>query len=227
MARTARVVIPGILHHITQRGNRREDVFYDDEDKFFFMDRLLSYSARAGLLLASHCLMTNHTHLLAVPEEKDSLERTFKPLHLVYSQYLNKRFNRTGINWQGRYFSSPLDDEHSWYAFQYVALNPVKADIVSNFQEYSWSSARDLLSNRPQSALTAGPKWLSMGHDALAQLLDHDTYQPNEVAFEHLEKMGARNLPVGSDDFIARLEKETGRTLRPKPIGRPRKVESR
>jgi putative transposase len=227
MARIARVVVPSFLHHVTQRGNRQERVFFDDTDRLFFTEKLRFYAVRAGLQLASHCLMNNHAHLLVVPENHRSLERALKPLHMCYSQHLNRRFGRSGLNWQGRYFSSPLDDQHAWCAFQYVALNPVNAGMVSSFQAYPWSTASSLLLGAPSPYLTADSKWLEMGRMALLEIAHGQSSRPNQAMFEALEEKVLKNFPVGSPEFVEKLEQHYGLTLRPKPLGRPRRTESR
>ena len=86
--------------------------------------------------------MTNHTHLLLIPSEETGLARALEPLHMRYSQYINHRFVRTGLNWQGRFFSAPLDAAHSVNALRYVAENPVRTHIVARAEDYLWSSAR-------------------------------------------------------------------------------------
>jgi putative transposase len=108
MPRSARVLVPKLLHHGTQRGNHRMDVFFDDEDRNCFLEQLAHYTTKAGVSIVSYCLVTNHTHLLLVPSDEEALAKALKPLHMRYSQYLNHRFSDTGLNWQGRFFSAPL-----------------------------------------------------------------------------------------------------------------------
>ena len=108
MPRHARIVVKGLAHHVTQRGNKKQRVFFSHDDREFFLEKLLKYSTLARLQIVSYCLMDNHTHLIVVPEDSKSLSATFKPLHMVYSQRLNKKSKLVGRNWQGRYFSSPM-----------------------------------------------------------------------------------------------------------------------
>ena len=104
-------------------------MFFEEEDRLFFLRLLEEYAYRAGLPVISYCLMTNHTHLVAVPESPESLMRCFKPLHMRYSQYLNAKAGTTGLNWQGRFFSSPMDESYTWNTLLYVSLSPVVANI--------------------------------------------------------------------------------------------------
>jgi putative transposase len=102
MPRMARIVIPDVPHHVTQRGNRREDVFFDDEDRRRYLLLLLEYSQKRALDILAYCLMTNHVHFVAVPRGPDSLARTFKPVDMRYSQHVNRRLHTTGHLWQGQ-----------------------------------------------------------------------------------------------------------------------------
>ena len=91
MPRVARIVVPGHPHHITQKGNYQQNVFFDDSDRRVYLKWLEKYSKQYKLKFLIYCLMTNHVHFIAVPEELDSLARTFNTVHMMYAQYLNKR----------------------------------------------------------------------------------------------------------------------------------------
>lgn len=214
--------MPGVLHHITQRGNRKHDVFFSNEDREFFLDRLAFYADRARLSIASYCLMTNHTHLLAIPKMEDSLWRAMKPLHMCYSQYLNKSLSQVGINWQGRFYSAPLDERHSWIAFQYVALNPVRAGITTSPELYPWSSAKLHLRSTAHPLLTADERWLTMAHRAMVDIAQDI---PRDDQFQILRRNTKMNLPCGSEAFIQNLELENERNLHFRKRGRPSKQE--
>ena len=141
MPRMARVVIPGVPHHVTQRGNRGEEVFFCDDDRRRYLDLLAKYGAKHGLAVHAYCLMTNHVHLVVVPETAESLAAALKPLHLRHAQELNHRLNISGILWQGRFHSTPLDERHFWAAVRYVERNPVRTGMVEHAWDYPWSSA--------------------------------------------------------------------------------------
>jgi len=126
----ARVVVPGIGHHLTQRGNRREEVFFDDGERQRYLQLLLEYSAKHGMEILAYCLMTNHVHLVAVPARIDSLARGMKSLDLRYAQHVNWHQGICGRLWQGRFLSCPLDEDHLWAAIRYVERNPVRARLV-------------------------------------------------------------------------------------------------
>jgi len=107
-ARMARVVVPGIPHHLNQRGNRREDVFFSDDDRQRYPQLVIEYSAKHGIATLAYCLMTNHVHFVSVPARADSLARVLKPVDLRYAQHINRSQGISGRLWQGRFFSCPV-----------------------------------------------------------------------------------------------------------------------
>lgn len=141
MPRIARLVLPGYPHHITQRGNYMQQVFYTQADYKFYLKLLNKYSQKYLLSILSFCLMPNHVHFICVPFNKDSLANTFKNTHMVYAQYLNNKRNLKGHLWQGRFFSSILDERYLYAAVRYVERNPVRAGLVEKPWDWIWSSA--------------------------------------------------------------------------------------
>ena len=117
MPRIARVVLPGIPLHITQRGIRRLNVFGNDSDRHLYIDLLQESCRRFHLRICAYCLMTNHVHFVAIPEYKDSVWRTFHRCHGTYAKHFNMRYAFTGHLWQARPFSCALDEEHFWGSY--------------------------------------------------------------------------------------------------------------
>jgi putative transposase len=222
MPRTARVVIPGCAHHVTQRGNNRQDVFFVDDDRRAYL-RLLAEECRThGLEVLAWCLMSNHVHLVVVPGQEQSLAKGFGRANFRYAQYVNRLHARSGHLWQNRFYSCTLDEGHFWHAMQYVERNPVRLKLVRRAVDYPWSSAA---AHCGQADDTTGlldlPKWAEMSRDldwlgALRRPQDAD-----EVA--HLRRATRRGRPLGSDSFLSKLETLLSRRLRPLPVGRPRK----
>ena len=159
MPRIARSVFPHIPHHITQRGNRRENVFFTDGDRAAYLGWLADYSVKFKVRVLAYCLMTNHVHLVAIPETADALEKVFRPLHTRYAQRINRARGWTGHLWQGRYFSSALDDGYLWAAIRYVERNPVRAGMISRAEDYRWSSAPAHCEPRDDYVLTKDRAW--------------------------------------------------------------------
>ncbi|MEN6312199.1 MAG: transposase, partial [Acidobacteriota bacterium] len=157
MPRIARVVIPGCPHHIIQRGNRRQPVFFSDNDKALYMDLLKRQTDKHGLSIWAYCLMGNHVHLVAVPAEKDSLARGLAEVHRKYTSLINIREDWKGYLWQGRFISYPMDDAYCYAAVRYIERNPVRAKLVGRAEEYLWSSARPHVHRLADSLLSPSP----------------------------------------------------------------------
>ena len=142
MPGSARIVVPNIPHHITQRGNNRQAVFFDEEDYRRYLEVLDKQSKKAGLELLGFCLMTNHTYLIAVPPSTESLAVALGRAHGEYARCINRKLDRSGHLWQNRFYSCALDEKHLWRALRYVERNPVRARMVDQACDYVWSSAR-------------------------------------------------------------------------------------
>ena len=141
MPRSARLVVPGVPHHVTQRGTDRQTTFFTNADRRVYLELLALHSAEADLRLLAYCLMSNDIHLVAIPERENSLAVGMRRLHGRYAQYLNARRQRSGHLWQNRFFSCPLGNDHLWTAVRYVEQNPVRACITERPEDYRWSSA--------------------------------------------------------------------------------------
>jgi putative transposase len=140
--RIARVVAVGAPHHVTQRGNNRQQVFYSDSRRRSYLALLAEQAARHELRVLGYRLMPNHVHVVVVPERVDSMAKGFGRTHNIYSRYLNSVRRRSGHLWQNRFFSAPLGREHLGRALRYVDMNPVRAQLVESASDYPWSSAR-------------------------------------------------------------------------------------
>lgn len=223
MPRLARTVCAQVPHHITQRGNRREDVFFTDEDRQAYLAWLKEYAEKYKVDILAYCLMTNHIHLIAVPSTEEGLQQVLKPLHMRYAQRINRGRGWKGHVWQGRYFSSALDDDYLWAAIRYVERNPIRAKMVRKAENYRWSSAGWHCGLRPDPLLTTKPTWRRQFEgigDWSAWLAEGDEPEKLEVLRRNVDK----GLPCGSEKFIQKLEKLTGRALQYRPRGRPRKA---
>ena len=131
MARIARFVVPGLPHHVTQRGNRRERVFFSDDDYRLYQDLLREACDKAGVSVWAYCLMPNHVHLILTPTTADGLARALGKAHRRYSAFVNARLRVTGHLFQSRFGSVAMDEDHLMAAARYVALNPVRARLSS------------------------------------------------------------------------------------------------
>ena len=212
--------MPGVPHHLTQRGNRQEQVFHEDRDYRRFLELLALYAPQHGLSVLAYCLMPNHVHLVAVPQREDSLGAALKPLFLRYAQHVNWRHKLSGRLWQGRFFSCPMDEAHSRAAIRYVERNPVRASLVRKAEQYAWSSAAAHCGLRTDSLLAdLPPDWSVAPADWSAWLAE----APPERELAMLRAHTRTGRPAGSAAFVSRLESMLGRVLVPRKGGRPRK----
>jgi putative transposase len=167
--------------------------------------------------------MTNHIHLVAVPSTSDGLQRVLKPLHMRYAQRINRARGWKGHLWQGRFFSSPLDEAYLWAAVRYVERNPVRAGLVRHAENYRWSSAAAHCGKRgdellnPQSGLSGK---FSEIEDWSTWLAEGDEAGELETLRCNVEK----GLPCGSNGFVQKLGRQVGRMLEYRPRGRPKKI---
>ncbi|MDB5709285.1 MAG: hypothetical protein JWL96_1355 [Sphingomonas bacterium] len=148
MARLARVVIPGVAHHVTQRGNRRQPIFFSDDDRRTYLALLHQGCEKAGVRCLAWCLMDNHVHLILVPEHADGLRAALGEAHRRYTSHVNARQGWSGYLFQGRFASYPMDDAHLMTAVRYVELNPVVAGLVPHAEDWPWSSARSHIAGK-------------------------------------------------------------------------------
>ena len=209
MARLARVVAPGLPHHITQRGNRRQDSFFNDDDYRVYLDLMAEWCAHYGVSIWAYCLMPNHVHLIAVPETERALGLAIGEAHRRYTRRVNFREGWRGHLWQGRFASFPMDERHLLAAARYVELNPVRAGITKRPEDYAWSSARAHLAGRDDRLVKAGPL-LDMVGDWSAFLAGGLGEEEGNVLRKH-ERSGR---PLGGAGFVERLETELGRLLK-------------
>ena len=142
MPRIARIVSVGYPHHITQRGNNKEDIFINDADYMHYLKWLEECISKYKVSILAYCLMPNHVHFIAVPMAYYSFAKTFKVCHMLYSQYFNRKQVRIGHLWQGRFHSCVLNEKHLYAAIRYVETNPIRAKLVKKAEDWRWSSAR-------------------------------------------------------------------------------------
>jgi putative transposase len=220
MSRIARVVFPGVPHHVTQRGNRRAEVFFSDQDRHRYLILLDEYARKHALDIWAWCLMTNHVHFVVVPDRADSLAATFKSVDMRYSQYINRTQGLTGHLWQGRPYSCPLDETHLWAAVRYVERNPVRAGLVDQAEDWPWSSAAGHAGLRKDAIVSGSLERRPVVSDWRQWLHEDD----DDATLERIRRRTRSGRPAGSPTFVVSLEGLAGRRLEPQTIGRPRKI---
>ena len=222
MPRSARAVAVDTPHHVTQRGNGRQDVFFTERDREVYLDAFFDYAARYSVRVWGYCLMSNHVHFVVVPERERSLARVFGRTHSDYARYANLVQRSCGHFWQARFYSCALDEGHVWKALAYVERNPVRAGMVDKAEEYAWSTAaahirEDALDGRLEldewRRHYSGERW----GEALRIGVE------DEAMEERIREATQRGCPLGSDAFVERIGRALGRDLRLRPPGRPPK----
>jgi putative transposase len=220
MARLARIVIPHVPYHVTQRGNRRERTFFEDADYKRYRTMLGDAVRRAGSEVWAYCLMPNHVHLIVVPSDEDGLRRTFADAHRRYTGLINARRQWTGHLWQGRFGAVAMDEAHLAAAARYVSLNPVRAGLAKHARDWPWSSVRAHLGRKDDGLVTVAPLLERFG--GFEALLDGAS-EADEAAWARLRRSETTGRPVGSERWLAELERRSGRQLRPAKRGPKRR----
>jgi putative transposase len=219
MARLACVVVADHPHHVTQRGNGRARTFFEDRDYALYRDLLAENCRAADVDVWTWCLMPNHVHLILVPSDPDGLRRALARVHRAYAGIIQARRKRSGHFWQGRFGAVAMDEQHLAAALRYVALNPVRARLVERAQDWRWSSTRAHLRGKADGITALKP--IRDRFPDLADLLATETEADIVGRLRAAETIGR---PLGDDRFLTRLERLTGRTLKPGKRG-PKPVE--
>lgn len=214
MARLARLVVPGLPHHVTQRGNGRRRVFFSDADYALYRDLLTESCKAAGVACWAWCLMPNHVHLILVPTDKDGLRRALAPVHRRYAGIIHRRRRRSGHFWQGRFGAAVMDEDHLAAALSYVLLNPLRARLVARPKDWRWSSLRCYLGGR-DDGLTDTASMLDRFPDLARRLTEP---QDAEV-WGRIRAAETIGRPLGSVAFVEKLERKTGRKLKAEKRG--------
>ncbi|MFH1748987.1 MAG: transposase [Planctomycetota bacterium] len=218
MPRIARIVVPGIPHHVIQRGVRSMEVFSSDEDCLHYLHLLAKQARLHHVQFLAYCMMPNHVHLVAVPSTEPSLARVIGEAHRRYTRLVNLRQGVRGYLFQGRFSSCPLDEVYLLAAVRHVERNPVRAGMVEWAWDYAWSSARYHVGLRETDELVQDHSLQGLVSDWQA-FLEADV---NADERRFLQEKTRTGRPCGNEAFVKRAESLTGRELFPKRPGRPR-----
>lgn len=225
MPRRARISVPGVAWHVVQRGHNRSTCFFDRQDRQYYMEQLQIHAAAYDCAVHAYCLMTNHIHLLITPASADCASNLMKRLGQNYTQYVNRRYQRSGSMWEGRFKSCIAQDEgYALNCYRYIELNPVRSGLVQNPGDYAWSSfacnalGRDEVLISPHSSyLGLGATRSSRAQAYRAQVacgLDKDVSTRIRAATDG-------NYVFGNNDFQQEVESTLGRRVTPARAGRP------
>ena len=219
MPRIARLIAPHYPHHITQRGNNRADVFFDDDDRATYLSFLKDYCEKLNVQIWAYCLLTNHVHILAVPADEGALSRCIGRTNLLYTQHVNRKYKRSGRLWQNRFFSTIVDSEsYLWAVARYIEQNPVKSAIAARPEDYRWSSCRVNTGGLGDVLVDTG--WLDENNREAYKIF---LMKRDPVIDQKIRMNTSTGRPLGSESFIGGLESELGRKILPGKAGRPKK----
>ncbi len=208
------MVVPGLPHHVTQRGNRREAIFFEDGDQQIYCDMLTEQLRKSSVEVWAYCLMPNHVHLILTPQGPDGMSRALGEAHRRYTNFINARGRWSGHLFQSRFASVAMDESHLRSAVSYVSLNPVRARLVSRAEEWAWSSVRAHLAGADDSLVSVSPvlrRWPTF-RDLLLE--DH------EEKFTSLREAEGIGRPLGTAEFVTQLEHRLGRPIARRAPGR-------
>ena len=200
MARMGRIVAPLMPHHVVQRGNRRQEVFFGEEDRTVYLRILQEQSQKNQVKIWAYCLMSNHVHLIAVPEGESGLAKAIGETHKRYTRKVNFREGWRGYLWEGRFKSFVLDEKYVYAAVRYVERNPVRVKIVQRAEDYRWSSALAHVQRRKDPLLS--------DFYLMEEIEDWSEYLREEEEQEDLKLLrrhGSVGRPLGRPEFLKKF----------------------
>ena len=227
MARLPRLTLAGEVHHVILRGNNRQPVFLDGDDRSAFLLLLAEHAKREKVQVHAYVLMDNHLHLLMTPEQDSSMAKCMQGVGRSYVRRFNQKHGRTGTLWEGRYRSTVLEAQrYVLLCMVYMDLNPVRAGLVHAPEAYAWSSHGHYIGLRNDKWLTPHPLVWSLGNTpfareaAYADLVRHGLTQKQH---QDLSDSALKGWVLGGPAFLARVAEMAGRRVEKKRPGRPRK----
>jgi len=228
MPRTARIVIPNTPHHIIQRGHNREVVFVGEEDYLYYMSNLKEWKEKLNCKIYAYCLMTNHVHLIIDPGRKaENLGLLMKRVTGRQTRYVNKVQGRTGTLWEGRFRSSPINrNEYLLACCRYIELNPVRANMVAEPEEYKWSSYREKIGEVRNSSIDKDPCYDSLGDTERERRKAYKEWMKDAIPegeWKIIREALQRGQLTGNSRYIEQIEKRIGERIEFRGQGRPRK----
>lgn len=220
MARQARIILADTPHHVSQRGNRGEPVFFERADFETYKALMAEQCAAHDVSIWAYCLLPNQVHLIACPQKPDNLARAIGEAHRRYTRYINEKKDWRGHLFQDRFYSCALDETAVTDAGHFIETLPVTAGIAPKPDSYLWSSAKAHLQDRDDNLLAPYKPMTSMVYDWANYLsMPLPRKIMDDIAL-HLQT----GRPRGSDLFLDSIEETLGKRVRALPVGRPKKA---
>lgn len=228
MARLARVSPIGVAQHIVQRGNNRQVCFGSEADMKAYLHWLKEFSIKYSVNVHAWVLMTNHVHLLCTPKKEGAISRMIQAIGRMYVRYYNKTYQRSGTLWEGRFKASLIQSErYLLEVYRYIELNPVKAGMVDEPGQYSWSSYACNALGVKTELQTPHSEYLSLGQTKEIRLESYRALFKTQASTALLKEITAsvdKGLALGSERFTAQIETLTASRVTPGKAGRPQKT---
>jgi putative transposase len=225
MPRKPRFFVPGYAAHLIQRGNNRSVMFFDHQDYDLYLVQLAEAAERFGCEIHAYVLMTNHVHLLATPEEQESISRMMQYVGRYYVPYINKKYGRTGTLWEGRFKASLVAESNYVLAcYRYIELNPVRAGMVRFPGEYAWSSYRGNATARTDTLLAEHAAYTGLGSTRDLRLANYRKLFEQDLSTEQLLDLRQclqSGTPYGSERCLSEVEQALNVKVGQKQRGRP------
>lgn len=228
MARLSRVSPVGVPQHIVQRGNNRQVCFASDEDMKAYLNWLKEFSKKYLVDVHAWVLMTNHVHILCTPYEDGAVSKMMQSIGRMYVRYYNYTYQRSGTLWEGRFKSSLIQSERYLLELhRYIELNPVRADMVDEPSEYSWSSYGCNALGVESELQTPHELYLALGKTKQDRLENYRQLFEAHIGVDLLKNIRDsvnKGLALGNKRFVAQIEELTDKRISPRKAGRPRKL---
>ena len=208
MSRPLRISYQNAFYHITSRGHRKEKIFYDDKDKRTFIRKLNEAFQKYAITCYAYCLMDNHYHLF-LKTTKPNISQALHYLNTSYANWFRIRYQLAGSVFQGRFKSILVDADHYALVLSvYIHLNPLRAGIVDNLEDYPWSSYPDYLNLRKSSIdhLDTSLVLNFFSPDYHSSIRQYQEYILLNQSLEDPFKQTYRNIALGNDDFIQKIK---------------------
>ena len=225
MARQPRLALPGYPHHVIQRGNNRQPIVLDETDRRMLYSLWLEESQRHKVAVNAYVLLDNHFHMLLTPPSDEAMSLMMQSVGRSYVRYFNKRHNRSGTLWEGRYKSSLIDSEgYLLTCMAYIDLNPVRAGLAESAEDFSWSSYKHLAGQSIDKLVTPHALYWGLGNTPFAREAAYAEFVAGGLSVatqKALTESALKGRVVGRPDFLTSLEKNTQRQILPQKAGRP------
>jgi putative transposase len=225
MARKPRLALPGYPHHVIQRGNNRQPIVLDEADRRMLYSLWLEESQRHKVAVNAYVLLDNHFHMLLTPPSDEAMSLMMQSVGRTYVRYFNKRHNRSGTLWEGRYKSSLIDSEgYLLTCMAYIDLNPVRAGLAESAEDFSWSSYKHLAGQSIDKLVTPHALYWGLGNTPFAREAAYAEFVAGGLSVatqKALTESALKGRVVGRPDFLTSLEKNTQRQILPQKAGRP------